>query len=68
MPAEPIGLNEEIDTLRQVLLVPGLPPTAPLQKPASVEGLCGGTIAGIWTEEKRALLPVSRPFDGFVES
>jgi hypothetical protein len=26
-----------------------------------------GTIADIWAEEAPALMPVSRPFDGFVE-
>jgi transposase len=30
-------------------------------------GKMHGTIADIWTEETQALMPVSRPFDGFVE-
>ncbi len=25
------------------------------------------TIAGVWAEEAPALMPISRPFDGFVE-
>jgi hypothetical protein len=30
-------------------------------------GQMRGTIADIWAEEALALMPVSRPFDGFVE-